>query len=283
MKKIAKRATLLGILGNSFLFLIKIIVGFVFNSLALISDALNSFTDIVASVAVYISVKVGSKRADKGHPFGHGRAEPIAGLIVAILMGILGFEVINAAFSRLLSGEEIIKGVLPIVVLVLTMVLKFGMYLYVARVGKKLKSTAIMASATDHINDVLISFSALVGVAGANFGYGFLDSLVAVIIGLWIIKAGYGIGAKNVKFLVGEAPDKELMGKIKKKAFSVKGVKGVHDVRAHYLGVRVQVEAHVAVDKKMSVKKAHVIGDKVKERLLNVEEVDQVFVHIDPV
>ena len=283
MKEIAKRATLLGIFGNSFLFVIKIIVGFIFNSLALISDAINSFTDIVASIVVYISVKVGSKRADKMHPFGHHRAEPIAGLIVAIIMGILGFEVINAAFSRFFSGEGIIKGFLPIVVLVLTMVLKFGMYLYVVRVGKKLKSTAIMASATDHINDVLISFSALIGVAGANLGYKFLDSFVAIIIGLWIIKAGYGIGAKNVRFLIGEAPSKDLMERIKKKAFSVKGVKGVHDVRAHYVGVLVQVEVHIRVDKNLSVSKAHSIGKKVEKKIGVLEDIDKVFVHIDPV
>ena len=283
MKKIAKRATLLGIFGNIFLFVIKIIVGFAFNSLALISDALNSFTDIIASFVVYISVKVGAKRADKKHPFGHQRAEPIAGLIVAILMGILGFEVINAAVSRLMSGEELIKGFLPVIVLVITMALKSGMYVYTVGVGRKLNSPAILASAVDHRNDILIGFSALVGVAGANLGYGFLDSGVAIIIGFWIIKAGYDIGVKNVKFLVGEAPDKELMGKIKKEAFSVKGVKGVHDTRAHYVGVMVQVEVHVSVDKKISIEKAHGIGKEVEKKVEGLAEIDEVFVHIDPV
>lgn len=283
MKKIAKRATLLGIFGNIFLFVIKSIVGFAFNSLALISDALNSFTDIIASFAVYISVKVGSKRADKKHPFGHQRAEPIAGLIVAILMGILGFEVMNAAFSRLMSGEEMIKGFLPVIILSITMVLKSGMYFYTVGVGRKLKSPAILASAVDHRNDILISFSALVGVYGANMGYGFLDSGVAIIIGLWVIRAGYDIGVKNVKFLVGEAPDKELMRKIKKEAFSVRGVKGVHDARAHYVGVLVHVEVHVGVDRKISVKKAHAIGEEVKGKLLGLEEIKEAFVHMDPV
>lgn len=283
MKKTAKRATLLGIFGNSFLFTIKIIVGFVFNSLALISDALNSFTDIIASVVVYISVKVGSKRADKEHPFGHHRAEPIAGLIVAIIMGILGFEVINAAFSRLLNGSQIILGLLPIIILILTMVIKFFMYLYVVSVGKRLKSTAILASAADHRNDVLISFSALIGVGGANLGYGFLDPLVAVIIGLWIIKVGYDIGVKNIKFLIGEAPSKDLMEGIKKKAFSVKGVKGVHDAKAHYVGVLLHVEVHITVDKKISIYKAHTIGEKVEAKVKELEEINEAFVHIDPV
>ena len=282
MKKIAKRATLLGIFGNIFLFVIKSIVGFAFNSLALISDALNSLTDIIASVVVYISVKVGSKRADRKHPFGHQRAEPIAGLIVAILMGILGFEVINAAVSRLISGEELMKGYLPVVVLAVTMALKSGMYLYVVRVGRKLKSTAILASAVDHRNDVLISFSALVGVSGANLGYGFLDPFVASIIGIWIIKSGYDIGVKNLKFLIGEAPDKALLGKIKKEAFSVEGVKGVHDARAHYVGVLLQVEVHISVDRKISIENAHAIGKEVKKKLVMLEDVEEAIVHIDP-
>ena len=283
MKEIAKRATLLGIFGNGFLFIIKIIVGFIFNSLALISDALNSFTDIIASVVVYICVKVGSKRADKEHPFGHHRAEPIAGLIVAIFMGILGFEVINAAFSMLLTGEEIIKGFLPIIILILTMLIKFGMYLYTVRVGKKLKSTAILASAADHRNDILVSFSALIGVSGANLGYNFLDPLVAVIIGLWIIKVGYDIGVNNIKFLIGEAPSKDLMESIKKKAFFVKGVRGVHDVRAHYVGVLLHVEVHITVDRKISIYKAHTIGKKVEEKVKELEDINEAFVHIDPV
>ncbi|MBL7054350.1 cation transporter [Candidatus Woesearchaeota archaeon] len=283
MKKIAKRAALLGIFGNSFLFTIKILVGFLFNSLALISDAFNSLTDIIASVIVYISVKVSSKGADKKHPFGHDRAEPIAGLIVAIFTGILGFELMNIAFSRLLTSSQIIKGFLPMFILALTMVIKFGMYSYTIKVGKKIKSTAILASAADHKNDILVSFSALIGVIGANLGYYFLDSLVAVTIGFWIIKVGYDIGAKNVRFLIGEAPDKELMKKIKKEAFSVKGVKGVHGAKAHYVGVLLHVNIHITLDKKISLEKAHTIGKKVKEKVKRLEDISEAFVHIDPV
>ena len=111
MKPEAKRATVFGIIGNVVLFVMKIIVGIIYNSIAVISDAINSFTDIIASVIVFISVKVGGKKADKRHPFGHHRAEPIAGLIVAILMGILGFEIITFAFERLIKGDGVIQGI----------------------------------------------------------------------------------------------------------------------------------------------------------------------------
>src|SRR3989338_9240494 len=161
MRSEAKKATLLGIFGNILLFILKVIVGFLYNSIAVISDAFNSLTDIVASVIVYISVKVASKRADKGHPFGHHRAEPIAGLIVAIFTGILGFEVIKISFARLLTGEKTIISLMPIFVLLFTLVLKGFMYFYARNIGRKLNSIAILASAADHRNDVLISSAAL--------------------------------------------------------------------------------------------------------------------------
>ncbi len=283
MKIEAKRATWLGIIGNIILFILKIVVGIVYNSIAVISDAINSFTDIIASVIVFISVKVSSKRADKGHPFGHHRAEPIAGLIVAIFVGIVGFEVINAAFHRLMGGDGIIRGIPPLIVMGFTLVLKLFMYLYFKRVGKKVKSTAILASAADHRNDVLISVAALIGVGGAYFGYTFLDPLVALVIGVWIIYAGYEIGRTNVKFLMGEAPSEELMIQIKEIALETKGVKGLNDVRAHYVGVLLHVEVHIEIDKNLRISKGHSISKMVQNRIEKLEDIDRVFVHIDPV
>ena len=283
MNILAKKATLLGIFGNMLLFILKVIVGFLYNSIAVISDAFNSLTDIVASVIVYISVKVASKRADKGHPFGHHRAEPIAGLIVAIFTGIVGFEVIKIAFTRLLAGEKIVISLVPVFVMGFTLLLKLFMYVYTKNVGKKIKSTAILASSVDHRNDVLISIAVLAGVSGAYFGYEFLDPLVALVIGLWIIKAGYGIGKDNINFLMGVAPGEELMNEIRKTALSVKGVRGVHDVRAHYVGVLLQIEVHISVNKKLVISKAHSIGKNVSEALEKLEDVDRAFVHIDPV
>ncbi len=283
MKGLAKKATILGILGNVVLFILKIIVGIIYNSIAVISDAINSFTDIIASVIVFISVKVSDKEADKEHPFGHHRAEPIAGLIVAIFTGIVGFEVVKFAFERLLKGGIIIKGIVPLIVMGFTLVLKLGMYIYTVKVGKKLNSTAILASAVDHRNDVLISSSALIGVGGAYFGYSIMDPLVALVIGFWIIYAGYKIGVTNVKFLIGEAPPKELMRKIKEIALNVNGVKNIHDVRAHYVGVLLQVEVHIELDKKLTIHRAHAIGKKVQNELEKLGIVDRAFVHIDPV
>jgi cation diffusion facilitator family transporter len=282
MKTEARKATIIGIIGNAILFILKITVGLIYNSIAVISDAVNSFTDIVASIIVFISVKVSGKAADKKHPFGHHRAEPIAGLIVAILTGILGFEVIKVAFERLISGTGFVRGVAPIIVMAFTLVLKSFMYGYCIRIGRKLKSTAILASAADHRNDVVISSAALIGVFGAYIGFGFLDASVALVIGVWIIYAGYKIGMDNLKFLIGESASDELMEKIRKIACEIRGVKGVNDVRAHYVGVLLHVEVHIEVDKRITIYRAHTIGKKV-QRALEKGEIERAFVHIDPV
>ncbi len=283
MNGLAKKTTILGIAGNIVLFILKIIFGFIYNSIAVISDAINSFTDIIASIIVFISVKVSAKEADKEHPFGHHRAEPIAGLIIAIFTGILGFEVIRAAFERLWEGTTMVRGIAPLVVMGFTLILKSFMYAYFIKVGKGLKSTAILASAADHRNDVVISFAALVGVGGAYFGYALLDPLVALIIGFWIIYVGYRIGLENVKFLIGEAPSEELVERIKNIALDVERVKGINDVKAHYVGVLLQVEVHIEVDSKLTIYRAHMIGKRVQNRLEKLEEIDRAFVHIDPV
>jgi cation diffusion facilitator family transporter len=283
MKTEAKRATIIGIIGNVVLFFLKITVGLIYNSIAVISDAVNSFTDIIASIIVFISVKVSGKAADKKHPFGHHRAEPIAGLIVAILTGILGFEIIKAALGRLMSGEVFMRGIVPIAVMGFTVVLKSIMYWYCIRVGRKLKSTAILASSLDHRNDVVISSAALIGVAGGYFGISFLDAGVALVIGVWIIYVGYKIGMDNLKFLIGESAPDELMTNIRKIACRVEGVKGVNDVRAHYVGVLLHVEVHIEVDRHITIYRAHSIGKKVQRALEKNWEIERAFVHIDPV
>jgi cation diffusion facilitator family transporter len=280
--KYEKRASWLAIIGNSVLFIGKIIIGFMFNSIAIISDALNSFTDIIASAIVHISLIVSHKKADKEHQFGHERAQPIAGLIVAIFTGIVGFQVITESIRRIISGGEIVKGILPIILVILVMIIKFIMYTYTKAVCKRTKSIALAASSIDHRNDVVISFAVLIGVIFSNLGYPLLDPVAAIIVGLWIIKSGFDIGMDNIRYLMGEAPSEVLFDKIEETAKSVRGVIGLNDVGAHYVGTAIEVEVHIYVDKKMNVQEAHDIGKEVQKRIENLEDISRAFIHIDP-
>lgn len=283
MREDGHKATLLLVLGNSLLFLLKIIVGLMSNSIAIISDAINSLTDIIASFVVLVCVKLGRKRADRSHPFGHHRVEPIAGLIVAIFIAIVGFEVIRAGIERLITGEKVFFSLIPVAVLLFTMCLKAYMAVYLRKTCKKINSPAIHASSVDCRNDVFISGAALLGIVGYHWGYTYLDPLAGIIIGVWIIFSGYQVGKSNIDFLVGRSPDKRTIEQVKRVTLNVNGVKGLNDIRAHYVGSYVHVEVHIEVNKKFSMTKAHNIGKKVQDKLEGLPSINKAFIHIDPV
>ena len=277
-----KLAIWMGIIGNVVLFAGKVFVGFSFNSIAIISDSFNSLADIIASTIVFVSIRSSYRGPDADHPFGHKRAQPIAGLVVAIFMGIVGFEIITQSVTRLFTGEEIQKGILPIVVLACVLVIKLGMHLYARITAERTGSPALMASATDHRNDVLISGAVILGVGASNLGLSIFDPIAAILVGLWIIRSGFTIGRSNIKYLMGEAPPAVLMDSIKRRARAVGGVQGLHDVFAHYVGTSVEVEIHVDVDRRLSVEQAHDIGEQVAAEIERVDGISRAFVHIDP-
>jgi cation diffusion facilitator family transporter len=272
----------MGIAGNAVLFAAKILVGFSFNSIAIISDSFNSLTDIVASTIVLISVRSSLRSPDADHPFGHARAQPLAGLVVAILTGIVGFEIITQSFGRLFGGQRIQPGLLPILLLAGVMVIKLAMYVVARMTAQKTGSTALMASSVDHRNDVLISAAVILGVGASNLGFPIFDPLAAMAVGVWIIWAGFRIGRDNMKYLMGEAPPAELVQRIKAIAHATDGVLGLNDVFAHYVGTSVEIEVHINVDRRLTIERAHAIGKGVQRAIENMDEISRAFIHIDP-
>jgi cation diffusion facilitator family transporter len=277
-----KAAMWMGIAGNAVLFAAKITIGTIFNSISIISDSFNSLTDIIASAIVLVTVRVSHQDADVGHPFGHKRAQPIAGLVVAILTAMVGIEIITNAVTRLMNGEQIEKGLLPIILVIAVMAIKLGMYLYARFVAARTGSTAIAASAADHRNDVLVSAAVLIGVVAANLGLPLLDPVVAILIGLWIIRAGFEIGRANIKYLMGEAAPPELVERIQATARSIEGVLGLNDVFAHWVGTSVEVEVHINVDRRITIEEAHAIGKRAQRAVEGMHDISRAFIHIDP-
>jgi cation diffusion facilitator family transporter len=282
LRKRERFAIWMGIVGNAILFCVKILVGIAFNSIAIISDSINSLTDIVASTIVFVSVRSSYRAPDAGHPFGHSRAQPIAGLVVAIFTGIVGFEIISQSVARLFSGAQIQKGLQPIYMLVFVMAIKAGLFAFTRLTALRSGSTALMASAMDHRNDVLISAAVIAGVAASNLGLPVFDPIVAIAVGVWIIYAGFRIGRDNMKFLMGEAPPPELMQRILARASAVRGVQGTNDVSAHYVGTSVEIEVHIDVDNQLSLIEAHEIAVEVQREIESMDEVSRAFIHIDP-
>ena len=279
----SEKVSLIGVVLNAVLFVSKITIGLLSNSLSLLSDAVNSLLDIISYIGIYIAVKTSNKKADKGHPFGHHRAEPIAGLIIAVFAGILGFQIATNAIKNIFNPEEVQFGFAAVIVLVIAILVKIGMALYFSKKGKELNRPAIRAAAVDSRNDVLASFVAIIGVVGPFVGFPILDSIASILISIFILYSGYEIGIENINYLMGHAPSDESIERIKKKTLSVKGVKGFNDVNAHYVGSYIHVEVHVEVDKKLSTLKSHDIGKEVQFAVEKLDDVDKAFIHIDPV
>ncbi len=285
MNPIAYRATLLNVFANTALFVLKLAAGIMSGSIALISDSINSLNDIAASIATYICVKISGKQADEGHPFGHSRAEPIAGLIIAVLAGILGFEIIRVSIERLLDTTAAAPEIdlFTLLVPVVTIASKWAMGGYFKKVGRRFNSPALMATATDAYMDVFVAIAVLIGVVGVWLGYPYLDPLAGLVVSVWIIYAGYSIGVENIDYLMGKAPPKELMEEIKTAGCSVDGVRDINTVRAHYVGSFIHVEIHIEVDKDLSTSDSHSIGKAVERGIESLDSIDKSFVHIDPV
>ncbi|MFQ5442952.1 MAG: cation diffusion facilitator family transporter [Thermodesulfobacteriota bacterium] len=283
MNPIAFRATLINIIGNTALLALKLAAGMLSGSIALISDAINSLNDIVSSVATFICVRISDKKADEGHPFGHSRAEPVAGMIIAILAGILGFEILRESVKRAFTDARPEIGLFALSVPVITIVVKAGMSVYFRRVGKEINSPALKATALDSLMDVFVSGAVLFGVVGVRFGAPLLDPMAGVIISLWIIYTGYSIGMENIDYLMGKAPEPRLMNEIKGKARAVEGVKAINTVRAHYVGNFIHVEIHIEVDKDLSTLDSHAIGEEVERSVGEIKAIEKSFIHVDPV
>jgi cation diffusion facilitator family transporter len=277
------QATLAGIILNIILFAAKLIVGMLSGSLAIISDAFNSLTDILSSAGIFVAVRVSNKRADEDHPFGHHRAEPIAALIVAIFAGILGFEILRSAIAGFYTERTFSFGIAAVAVLLFTMAVKLFMYIYFTKIGTSLNRPAIKASGIDSRNDIFVSGIALIGVFGYSFGLPQLDSIAAILISFFIFYSGYRIGVENMDYLMGKCPPKEFVDSVKVTVRKVKGVKGINTVKAHYVGNYIHFEIHIEVDRDSTTNISHAIGKRVQRAVEKFREVDKAFIHVDPV
>jgi cation diffusion facilitator family transporter len=283
-RRLARRATLNGIAGNTLLFAVKGAVGLASGSIAVLSDAFNSLVDVVASIAIWYSVRIAHRDADADHPFGHQRAETIAALGVAIFTAILGFEIARAAVERLIVGQgELALAGWAIAALVFSMAGNLVLARYLRRRGERLESPAILANAVECENDIWTSLAALAGVSAAALGWPALDPVAGIVVGLWIVWGGYRFGRQNIDYLMGKSPGQELVDRIREVTLGIEGVRGVHDVRPHYVGHRIHVEVHVEVDQELTTRRSHDLGGGVRVALERIPGIDRAFIHVDPI
>lgn len=273
-----KALTSAGVVLSIVLFVGKLYAAHLTQSIAVLSDALNSLLDILTYTAVHISVLVQHQKPDANHPFGHRRAEPLAGVLIAIFAAGLGVSIIKDGVVGLFSDHVTAYSPAAAAVLLFSIFSKGVLAALYRREAGRGRSPALRASFVDSKNDVLASVIALAGFWLGRPS----DEIAGIAIGAWILLAGVRVGLENIGFLMGRAPSEDVLESMRREAFSVPGVMGLHDLRAHYVGDRLHVEMHVDVDASLRVDEAHDIGDAVRRRLEAHRLVDKAFIHIDP-
>jgi len=287
--KKAEFAAWVGIIGNLLLAFIKGVIGYIANSKALIADAVHSASDVVGSFAVLIGVRAAQKPPDKDHPYGHGKAENISAIIVAVLLFLVGAEVGYTSIKSLFMELEA-PGVIAIYGALISIVVKESMFQYKYRLGKKINSQAIIANAWEHRSDVYSSIAALVGIGGAVLGGKFginwlvyLDPVAGALVSLLIMKMAYTIGKETIHNtldrVLQEEEAKEHIAEIEK----VIGVLHVDEFYAREHGHYLIIDVKIGVNPEITVEKGHKIGKEVKQVLIeNFPNVKDVFVHVNP-
>lgn len=278
-----------GIIGNIMLACAKLIVGLLAKSQALIADAVHSASDVIGSVAVLIGLRAAERPPDADHPYGHGKAESIAAIIVAVLLAVVGVEIayssIQSMFAPLHAPE-----MLAIWAAIGSMGVKEWMFRYKYNLGKKLNSPSLIANAWEHRSDVFSSFAALIGIGGAVIGgyydipwMVYLDPIAGVFVSVLVLKMAYNILMESIHNTMDHVLHDEAKQPMIAVCESVPGVIRVDQLHAREHGHYVIVDIKVGVDPLITVEEGHRIGKQVKRTLIDkFENVRDVLVHINP-
>ncbi|MDP6936952.1 MAG: cation diffusion facilitator family transporter [Candidatus Marinimicrobia bacterium] len=270
------------ILGNLVLFIVKVIIGILSHSIAVLADAFHSLLDMATSGIVIFGFKISQKPADAEHPYGHGRAETVASLIIAFIIGYIGIEFLKTSVHRIFNEEALIISPWMIFVVSATIIIKEIMARVSLILGDAIDSEALKADALHHKSDVWSSVLVILGLMSAQFGFTQIDSYMGIGVSLFILYAGFEIAKKAVDDLLGRAPDKEYIEEIKDIATSVNHVLNVHDIIVHQYGTQKFISLHIEVSDVHTAETLHHIADTVEKEIGESLFAD-VVTHIDPV
>ena len=267
---------------NTLLFIFKLFVGIITGAVSLIADAVHTLSDVVTSLIVIWGFKQSKKPADIGHPYGHGRAEYIATLIISVLLFVAGIEFIETAIDRIKNPILIISDWWIIAILGLTVVIKEITARYAKFLSSKIASGLLHADAWHHRTDAVSSILVLIALIAGNFGYSSIDGWAGLFVALILIYTGFDIARDSVDDLIGKPPDVAELDTIRDIALSVPGALGVHDISVHSYGLDKFVSIHAEINAKKTAAEAHDISEEIESKLGKAMGVEPT-VHLDPV
>ncbi|MFK8794518.1 cation diffusion facilitator family transporter [Planococcus plakortidis] len=279
--KLGERGAMLSIATYIILSIFKLWIGYIAGSEALKADGLNNVTDIVASTAVLIGLKLSQKPADANHPYGHWRAETVASLVASFIIVAVGLQVTYSAVVSVFQDTGETPGLLSAWTAGVSAIVMYLVYRYNKKLAARINSKAVAAAAKDNLSDAWVSIAAVVGIVGAQFYLPWLDPLAALLVGLLIVKTGWGIFWEATHELT-DGFDEELIKSFKETALATQGVTQVREIRARNYGNRAVVDITVLVPGDLDIAVAHDISTQVETKLMKRYDISAVHVHVEP-
>ena len=276
-------ASVVGIFCNVLLFSVKLAIGLILSSLAVTADAFNNLSDAASSIISFVGVKMAGKPADAEHPFGHGRIEYIAALIVSFLVIEVGFTFFKSSISKIMHPEEITFDPVPFIILILSILVKLWMAFFNNKLGKRIESKVMLATAADSLGDVITTSATVISIVICHFTSINVDAIAGLIVSGIVIWSGVSIAKDTLEPLIGQRVPSELYQKITDMVESYEGIVGAHDLIVHNYGPnRSMATIHAEVPNDVSIEASHEIIDRI-ERDAKKELNILLVIHMDPV
>ena len=280
---VGKLSGIVGIFSNLFLFVIKFVIGTIVHSVSIQADGVNNLTDAGSNIISILSFHFANKPADKDHPFGHERTETIASLFVGILILVLGFETAKESISKVIHPGSIDFRIVSVIILIISIIVKFWMYTYNKKLSKTYDSSLLEATALDSISDVCGTTAVLVSTLLSPVLHFNLDGYMGIVVSGIILYGAYGLLRDMINSLIGEAPDPELVHNIVDRIMAHPAILGVHDMMLHNYGPnKIFASAHVEVDSSKDIFETHDHIDNIEREVKENMNIDLVL-HMDPV
>lgn len=280
---IGKLSGIVGIFSNLFLFVIKFVIGTIVHSVSIQADGVNNLTDAGSNIISILSFHLANKPADKDHPFGHERTETITSLFVGILILVLGFETAKESISKVIHPGSIDFRIASVIILLISIIVKFWMYAYNKKLSKTYDSSLLEATALDSISDVCGTTAVLVSTLLSPVLHFNLDGYMGIVVSGIILYGAYGLLRDMINSLIGEAPDPELVHNIVDMIMAHPAILGVHDMMLHNYGPnKIFASAHVEVDSSKDIFETHDHIDNIEREVKENMNIDLVL-HMDPV
>lgn len=279
--KLGERGAMISIAAYILLSALKLVVGYTSNSDALQADGLNNATDIIASIAVLVGLKLAQRPPDADHRYGHWKSETVASLIASFIMMAVGLQVLFDAVGSVFQGKEQSPDLISAWTGLFCAAVMFFVYRYNKRLALQINSQAVMAAAKDNISDAYVSIGTVVGILGSQLGLPWLDPLTAVIVGFIICKTAWDI-FRDASHHLTDGFDESLIQTFKETVLKVKGVEGVKEIRARNYGSNAVVDVVLFVGAELEFQKAHEIATRVEDELKSSSDVYEVHVHYEP-